>query len=452
MKQLQTESPSKASPQNHQGRMIILMVITTIIIIIFQVQLANFIYRGEQNFWQSGSDSYGQLARALIEENLFTLNHADPTAHRPPLYPLFLASILTFTDNPQAIIVAQSILSGLTIGLLTGVAYFYTKKSWPTLIIIFLFALSKFIPVDNIVQHETVLFTFLLTVGGILYWAETNAHSNAKIVGLGVVLGLAALARPLAPVLLLFGILWLMWRVLQKNAFSHSLKRVGLFIATALLVLLPWGVRNWISLGTFSLTTTTQGANLWKGNNPATKDMYPELDADELAPLLYQTPTASGWWDPLHRLSTMTEPEQSAYLSNLGLAYIRERPFHFLKMGAVKIWALWTPQNIPTHSGKIEWTEGGARIYDLMPFYDDMTPMFLLYLLVLPGLWKCRKSPFVWYFIMWSLALTAVHAITFAESRFRWPLNMLMLPLAAVGAELIATKIYATIGHFIKKS
>ncbi|GJM41158.1 MAG: hypothetical protein DHS20C20_14400 [Ardenticatenaceae bacterium] len=422
------------------------MVVTAVIIIIFQIQLANFIYRGELNFWQSGSDSYGQLARAIIEENLFSFNQADPTAHRPPFYPLFLASILIFSKNPQAVVFAQSVLSGLTVGMLTGVAFSFTNKSWPTLIIIFLFVSSKFIPFDNIVQHETVLFTFLLTTGALLFRAEINAHSNAKVVGLGVVLGLAALTRPFAPVLLLFASMWLGWLILQKKPIIASIKQVGLFVAIAFLVLLPWGVRNWIALGDFTLTSTTQGANLWKGNNPATKDIYPELDADELAPLLFQTPAEPGWWDPLHRLSAMTEPEQSDYLHNLGVDYIRERPLHFLKMGAVKVWALWTPQNIPTHDGEIQWTANGATIYNLEPFYDDMIPLILLYLLLLPGLWKYRKSPFTWYFLMWSVALTAVHFVTFAESRFRWPLNMLMLPLAAAGADWVVNQLI----HFVK--
>ncbi|MCP4422019.1 MAG: hypothetical protein GY805_35845 [Chloroflexi bacterium] len=436
-----TNTQHQDSAASHRSKMILLSLVTAVVITLFHIQLANYIYRNEQSFWHSGSPSYGKVARSLIEQKIISLDQTTPTAYRPPLYPLFLATFLQISQQSQPIIVAQSVLAGIIFGLLTAVAYSYTQKSWPALFMIFLFVSIKYIAFDNIVQHETVLFTFLLCLGSLIFISEVKSHSPKKVVGLSLVLGLAALVRPLAPAILMVAGFWFGWLILQKETFSAAAKRVALFTAVFITVLLPWGMRNWISIGTFTLTSTTKGMNLWKGNNPATDDIYPTLEIDSLVPLLSKPPSKPGWWDPLHNLPTMTEAEQDDFLFNLGLQYIRERPFHFLKMGFVKIWALWTPQNIPRSLGDIEWTPSGAKISNLANYFDDILPTLALYLLAIPGIWKHRRSPFVLYLFAWAVALTSIHFVTFAESRFRWPINMLMLPMADVGADMIVTQI-----------
>ena len=435
------------SSKNQDRKAILLAIVTALVITIFQIQLANFIFTDIQDFWQSGSPSYGIIAHSITEKGIFSLDQITPTAYRPPLYPLFLAAFLSFTNNPEPIIVAQSIFAGLTFALHTLLTYRFTKKSWPTLVIIFLFALGIFIPLDNVVQHETVLFTFLLTLGGYIFTSEMEAHTTTKVLALGFVLGLSCLVRPLAPAVLLASGIWFLWLLRTHKSKILVAKRLALFLLTFLLTLVPWGIRNWQALGTFSLSTTTSGINLWKGNNPATKDIYPTLEIDLFTPLLTEIPSESGWWDSLKNVPTMSEVEQNEYLFSLGMQYIQERPFHFLKMGLTKSWALWTPQNVPLATGVIKWTPSGAIISDIVPYYDNIIATLILYLFLLPGLWKQRRSPFVWYLVAWSIALTAIHFITFAESRFRWPLNMLMLPIAAAGFEHVSSKTY----YFFKK-
>lgn len=434
-----TQRPT--SSVSHRSKMILLSLMTTVVITLFHLQLANFIFEDSQKFWRSGSPSYGIVANSIIEQKIISLDKTTPTAYRPPLYPMFLAAHLLVSEESRPILITQSILAGITFGLLAAVAYAYTQKPWPIVLMIFLFAIIKFIAIDNIVQHETVLFTCLLCLGGLIFTSEARSHSAKKVISLGIVLGLAALTRPLAPAILILGGFWFGWLIYQKEPFAEVYKRIALFTAVSVFILLPWGIRNWVSVGTFTLSATTKGINLWKGNNPATEDIYPTLEIDEFTTLLAETPQEPGWWDPLRNLSAMSEAEQNEYLSNLGIQYIGERPFHFLKMGFVKIWALWTPQNIPRSMGEIEWTPNGAKISNLTPFYDDMIPTLILYLFTIPGMWKHRHSPFVLYLITWALALSSIHFITFAESRFRWPINMLMLPLAAAGIQLLSNKL-----------
>ncbi len=439
IQRLKNRSQEQSKPISHRSKMILLAVVTAVVITLFHIQLANFIFTDGQKFWQSGSSSYGTIAHTLIEKQIISIDQATPTAYRPPIYPLFLAAFLLFSEQTQPIFIAQSLLAGVTFGILTAVAYSYTKKLWPTLLMIFLLVAIKFILFDNIVQHETNLFTFFLTLGSIIFVSESKAHSAKKVVALGIMLGLAALTRPLAPAVLMVAGLWFGWLLLQKEPFSAATKRVGLFTAVFILVLLPWGIRNWASMGTFTLTSTTKGLNVWKGNNPATSTIYPTVEIDTLELLLEKQPAEKGWWEPLRQLAALSEVEQNDYLFNLGLQYIRERPFHFLKMGFVKAWALWSPQNNPYFKGDVEWTADGAKISNLTPYFDNLYPTLALYLLAIPAMWIHRRSPFVLYLIAWVIALTAVHFVTFAESRFRWPINMLMLPMAAVGSDTIIT-------------
>ena len=57
----------------------------------------------------------------------------------------------------------------------------------------------------------------------------------------------------------------------------------------------------------------------------------------------------------------------------------------------------------------------------------------ILYSFVLVGLWRVRNHALGWLLLMWVAFCTIAHFITFGETRFRLPVNVLSLPVAAIG-------------------
>ena len=108
-------------------------------------------------------------------------------------------------------------------------------------------------------------------------------------------------------------------------------------------------------------------------------------------------------------------------------------------MGLVKLYALWMPHHNPTANGNVEWIPDRPNRIKVDKFKNQRfptAPYLLLYILVGMGYWRFKNSEFGWYLLFWVLSLSLIHFITFGETRFRWPINVLMLPLAAIGLEM----------------
>jgi 4-amino-4-deoxy-L-arabinose transferase-like glycosyltransferase len=123
----------------------------------------------------------------------------------------------------------------------------------------------------------------------------------------GVSLGVLTYVRPTGQIFLLaLPVLGLLWR--RVRLLPLALASAGI-VMLAVLVLLPWGLRNQRSFGVFLLTSNNGGENIWMGNNPESRGEYMELPADALAlPLV----------------------ERERLLGSRGIAFIRQNPGRYL--------------------------------------------------------------------------------------------------------------------------
>jgi 4-amino-4-deoxy-L-arabinose transferase-like glycosyltransferase len=96
---------------------------------------------------------------------------------------------------------------------------------------------------------------------------------SAPLAGIG--LGLLTYVRPTAQTfVLLLPIYALFWRRLRFGPAALASVAVALI---AVLVLLPWGLRNRREFGVVALTSLNGGENLWMGNNPDSRGDYMEV-------------------------------------------------------------------------------------------------------------------------------------------------------------------------------
>jgi 4-amino-4-deoxy-L-arabinose transferase-like glycosyltransferase len=199
--------------------------------------------------------------------------HFSPLALRfifhPPLYIYFIGVLQALFGTLTAVKIGQCLLGASLVpalaligrrvsGEATGItaaaiAAFYPELVWFS---------SHF-------WAET-LFTVLLWWAFERLTAADEARSTRAAAAAGVLLGLAVLTRETVLYFVPFAALWLAGRQAGSPAergFSRAgLRRGALLVATCLLVVLPWTVRNALVFDAFVPVSTAGALNLWQGN------------------------------------------------------------------------------------------------------------------------------------------------------------------------------------------
>lgn len=350
-----------------------------------------------------------------------------PTAHKPPLYPLFLAGIyaLLGIGNYIAIRMIQAIIGALstliiyllgkrmfgqTIGILASVGasvyplfVYMTGELYPETLFIFLFSLLLFLAFQVSTSRPT----------GIDSW------SNALY---GILFGLTTLSRP--NVLIFLPVL-VIWPFLNLNV-KTAARTMALVLSVTMLVVLPWTIRNYVVFGEFVFLSTEGGVALWQGNNAlsagggtlANESVWPNSD--------YPDRGFYGWSD-------LTEPESDRKFFGEGLRWIREHPRAFVSLIPQKILRAWSPISFTTQSGRT--AHPLVRVI--------LFPYLLFLLVVLYGSLTALQSWRVIFPLYTIPVLTSLQAaIFFGGTRYSIPMAPALILFAAVGIESLVRRLF----------
>jgi tetratricopeptide (TPR) repeat protein len=256
-----------------------------------------------REFYPLGGDESEYLAQAitLLQER----RYVELRLMRPPLYTLFLAlSIQLFDSLVQNLRLVQAWISAAMVvpiwlltrafgdligqprtwrapaiaGLLTALCYTFAANATELLSeTLFLFGL-------------TTLFWLLLQSAIAL--RDENRKPTIWIVLAGLGVGALCLLRSVAMPLIPLGLLWL---ALQRGLSlrsgwwrSMSVGAAALYLACALLVVLPWTARNYLTYNAFILIDTTGTENLWLDNNPEASTADDPLGREDAKRQLYE--------------------------------------------------------------------------------------------------------------------------------------------------------------------
>jgi hypothetical protein len=187
----------------------------------------------------------------------------------------------------------------------------------------------------------------------------------------------------------------------------------ALLVAGALVVLVPWGLRNQRVTGHFVLTTLWAGPSLYDGLNPdATGDSDMTFyDRDNLM---------------AHGLS---EYDVDRHYRRAAWDFAREHPGRVLQLAFIKLGRFWSP--IPN-----------AEQFDAWPVRAAVAASFVpMVLLALMGGWQLRAN-------LWAVALTAgpilyftvLHMVFVSSLRYRLPAEYPLLVLSAAGVDALWMK------------
>lgn len=251
--------------------------LTLILLVAILVRLPVALYMGDRVTVLPGIHdqiSYDALALSLLAgrgysftENWYPFTPANtPTAHWSFIYPLYLAGVYSlFGYHPLAARLLQAILGGVLMCLLayrigrrvadesTGLAGAALAAGY-----------GYFIYYSPALMTET-FFIVLVLLSLSLSLGLAGTPSPVRWVGMGLALGMAALLRQTALILVPVLLLWLAWR-LSGQAVPRW--HFALPVVVIVVVVMPWTLRNYRVYGRFLLLNSNAGYALFASNHP----------------------------------------------------------------------------------------------------------------------------------------------------------------------------------------
>jgi 4-amino-4-deoxy-L-arabinose transferase-like glycosyltransferase len=256
---------------------------------------------------------YDTLGVQLSEGKGYVNSSGEPTAYRPPIYPLFLAAIYSIAGhNLTWVRVAQALLgAGICVltYLLATIIFNNNIAILSGLICIFY---PPLILSTSQILTET-LFTFFLLLG-IFFIIKTETSTSIAITG--IIFGLALLTRPLLLFFIPFLFYWIMLNSKYNTLKSITLLCIGLFF-----ILFPWTFRNYSKLDSFVPFANVGGITLYNSYVVPQKGFgYNSLE---------------GITDEYYKIKT--ETERKKYLVAKSRKYIKNHPFKVIKLTFIKL-------------------------------------------------------------------------------------------------------------------
>lgn len=384
------------------------------LIFLFQIGGTGFKIIDERDYYHLGSSLLSGLG--------FAWGPDRPTSMRAPLYPGFLAVIWAIVGERSllAIRLFQVVISLANVVLLYHVGQrLFSKKVGLIAAAIFCFYPS-FIAFNFLLLTE-VLFTFLLTLFVFGYVVLVQTNKGKVALGLGIVLGLAALTR---------SILWPFPLVLCPLMFftlsgekSTRLKLAGLLFLGYVIVITPWAVRNTNLQGVLTIVNSAGGMTLMMGNYENTPDNRPwdpstmRGEKSIFANLKKQHPESSEW--------TVGQKEQWA--KKQALAYMVEHPVVTFKRTIKKFGSFWGLERTILAGFNVGYYHP-PRWFVLM--CTILIPLGFALVMIFGCLGLFLAVPedrrVHWLLILLFLFVSGLHSVVFGHSRYHLPLMPLV--------------------------
>lgn len=305
---------------------------------------------------------------------------------RPPAYPLFLAAIYAVWGHSHtAVQVTQVAIGALSVIVLFFIVYrMYRPAAWPAAVIAALY--EPLVSVCSEVMSECLFIFFVL----LALWAIRDEQQRWQMLALGgLATGLAALTRPVG--LLLLPALCL---VALCQGRPMVWRTVAWVVLTAVVVILPWTVRNAAVHGAFVPISTHGGFIVARSNaeDPAWRQ-------------------ERGWGIDRAVFEAMpTEVERDRFWWKQGRDFITSHPLEY---------------------GRLVFERLLRFLYFFRPSYNGAFAMILPFALL--GLWRYGwRTEFRLASAFIGVSTLVFCTLLYGSTRFRLPLEPLLIGFAAV--------------------
>jgi 4-amino-4-deoxy-L-arabinose transferase-like glycosyltransferase len=250
----------------------------------------------------------------------------EPTAYRPPAYPLFIAALFNVTRNSIFAIKLIHVVLGVMAVFFTYLIAWNTFNSMIGLIAAGIVAFTpSLISYSSLIASENLgIALFLISIYFLLIYARSYKIKFA--VFSGIFLGITGLMRP---EVLLLPIIWISYLAFQRNKISRIIKTSLAFLLPAILVILPWTIRNYLQFHHIIPISSNGGIMLLVSFNNQTADRANNTKV--FAPL-YERALKDGW----------DEAKTSNYAATEAMHFIRDHPYAAIRLIPIKLYYLFS--------------------------------------------------------------------------------------------------------------
>ena len=346
------------------------------------------------------SPDYLAIAESLKNGDGFSLDGERPTASRMPLYPMFLAGVLSLPGAGLRTIQLLQILIDCGTCLLV---FFLAKRllGKDFALIAGLFA-ALYVPIaaQTLFVHSETLFTFLF-IASCFYLAV--GEKNIWMCGTGgLLIGVATLVRPNGLVVGIFFAFWFLYR--------RAWRQLPAYLLCLAVVMTPWIARNAAVFHRFIPTFTTSGIALYNSY------FIPEdgLGYNQIMP-------EHGAFRTM-----VSETDRSDYLTHVTIEHLRRHPLLAVKLVPLKMSLLMYPYDLKW------WCPWCPIKFNVFWF-----AALVFALTALVARWKLAAERLsLMLFALGSMLATST--VFLGLPRYRSPYDPLIILLAAVGIHWMA--------------
>ena len=378
------------------SRTIIAILVTLVILsgVVYSV------YLGDALRFLPDEQDYYDLATNVAFQLSYSLDGENPTAYRPPGYPLFL-SIFRYLGTSVVIL---RILNFLIFGLGIYLVYKTLQKEYSPL--------AGLIGAFLLVAYPVVFFTsgtlypqILASVAFLLifYLYTRNSTRSWLYITCGVLFGFLILTIPTFIFVLFLFPVWLGPKRMQVKGYL-------IMSLTALALVAMWGVRNYYVFDDFIFVSTNSGENLLLGNSENT------------------TPSGGRTIDISQYTSEVTalsEVERDQYYRSEAIEFIRNNKARTVQIYLLKV------LNYFNYRNELVTRSEDSQIRDLIMLFTYGSLLILFVLRLFMG--KVLKiSYFERILIILYISSAFFTAVFFTRIRFRIPYDFFLIMIVAL--------------------
>ncbi|MSO55896.1 MAG: hypothetical protein EXQ55_03095 [Acidobacteria bacterium] len=369
---------------------------------------------------------YDGMARNLLAGRGLTFTHLGIVYHSfaPPLHAWISAGSYWLAGSIVPAMLVQ-IAAGAALAVVTAaIAERLFSQRIAAAAAGFLVAVHPGLIVYSATKAHPLSFDSLFfTLALLMFFLLHDKPTVNRAVMLGAVVGLGTLSRSTMLIFLPIGAIWLL-AIAPRGDRRSTVKTIVVAGVAALIVIVPWSIRDSIvhQRGLFLISTT--GEDFWDGNNPyATGHSY--IDADHA--VIDALP-------PSERADLESQPDeiaQSRWFMNRATAFIKANPALAVRLMFVKFFHFWwfAPQT------GVLYPPLWRRLY--MAYY-----VFVL-LLAAAGAWRLARiggpaTRLAMLLGAFLIGLSALQSLYYVEARHRWAIEPMLLATSGGGVAALA--------------
>lgn len=397
------------------GRAVVIKAALLIFVLALVVRAAVIAFHPAPPF-QGDMITYEGIAKNILDGK-WHFGWGDlPSAHREPVYPLFIAGIYSIAGpSREAVYWAQALLCSAACGLLVLLSSRLLRSRAAAILA---GGMAAFYP-PFLLQVQTLLSeplaTALLLMATYLVVAGWADGRRGILLLAGLVLGLATLTR--AANLMYAPLIALAVVLTPRERRSLGLRGAVFFLVAFLAVLSPWTIRNYAVFGRFIPVGVNAGGSFFRGN-------YDEGTLGSMGsnyhPDMPERVTA--------KYEGLDEVDIDRLLMREGMRYVRDHPWTFVKLCALKLARFWL---------NVGFADPPSRAS--LAFAAGSVLLLVLALLGIfgSGLTIHRAAAPVYILLIY---YTALHVLLFATARYSLPVIPYVLAFAAAGIASISRR------------